>query len=330
MDFRTVITPPQSPLRLDHASGIMLLGSCFSDNIGARLEREFFDVDINPMGTLYNPASIAAAIDRIMSGQPYSRDDLFEHDGRWHSFDHHSRFSGVDVDKVISGINARLSAAGDNLGRARVLVVTLGTAWIFRLRSTGAVVANCHKLPASMFERSRMTVDDIVGLWLPLLGRLKDFNQSLKVIFTVSPIRHLADGVHGNQLSKSTLLLAVDRLVSSDDGAEYFPAYEALMDDLRDYRFYAADMTHPSDVASDYVYSLFCDGYMSDATRQLAVACRKVSSRLAHRPMTDDRRAVERFADSTRQIVNSLLLTHPCLERAITNYMTKCSTLSPA
>ncbi|MCM1518840.1 MAG: GSCFA domain-containing protein [Pseudoflavonifractor sp.] len=330
MEFRTVIKPESSNLRLDHTSAIMMLGSCFSDNIGARLEREFFDVDINPVGTLYNPVSIATAIDNIMARRTYVREDLFEHDGRWHSLDHHSRFSGTDADGVLDRINSRICTANDNLRRARVLIVTLGTSWIFRLRSTGMVVGNCHKLPAAMFVRSRMTVDDIVGLWLPLLGRIRDFNPRLEVLFTVSPIRHLADGAHGNQLSKSTLLLAVDRLVSEVSEASYFPAYEALMDDLRDYRFYAADMTHPSDVAADYVYSLFCDTYMSDATRQLAASCRKVSSRLAHRPMTDNPEAVARFTDSTRQIINSLILTHPCLERAINNYMTKCSTLSHA
>lgn len=355
MDFRTVIKPAPAAVRIDHSSGIVMLGSCFSDNIGRRLLDGLFDVDVNPMGTLYNPASIASALDDIMARREFAAADLFEHEGRWHSFAHHSRFSGTDPEKVLRGINSRLRTAHDNLRRAGVLIVTLGTAWIFTLRATGRVVSNCHKLPSVMFIRSRMSVDDIVKLWQPLLQRLREFNPSLQVIFTVSPIRHLADGAHGNQLSKATLLLAVDRLVEesstvmpsevvSPDGSvllidpippmdvEYFAAYEALMDDLRDYRFYAADMTHPSETAVDYVYSLFAESHMSEATRDLAKACRKVTRRLAHRPMTDDPAAIERFGQSTRQLVEALSLSHPYLKKAITNYnhLTKCFTQSPA
>lgn len=354
MDFRTAIKPAPATICVDHSSGIMMLGSCFSDNIGRRLLDGLFDVDVNPMGTLYNPASIASALDDIMERREFAAADLFEHDGRWHSFAHHSRFSGTDPEKVLKGINSRLRTAHDNLRLGRVLIVTLGTAWIFSLRATGRVVSNCHKLPQAMFERSRMSVSDIVTLWQPLLSRLREFNPSLQVIFTVSPIRHLADGAHGNQLSKATLLLAVDALieksrVSADfivdtEGrttfpisrplpvVEYFPAYEALMDDLRDYRFYAADMTHPSETAADYVYSLFASSHMSEATRGLAAACRKVTRRLAHRPMTDDKAAIERFEQSTLQLVESLSLSHPYLKKAITNYnhLTKCFTQSPA
>lgn len=355
MDFRTAIKPAPATIRVDHSSGIMMLGSCFSDNIGRRLLDGLFDVDVNPMGTLYNPASIASALDDIMERREFAAADLFEHDGRWHSFAHHSRFSGTDPEKVLKGINSRLRTAHDNLRLGRVLIVTLGTAWIFSLRATGRVVSNCHKLPQAMFERSRMSVSDIVTLWQPLLSRLREFNPSLQVIFTVSPIRHLADGAHGNQLSKATLLLAVDALIEAastvmpteavcPDGTillidpvppmamEYFPAYEALMDDLRDYRFYAADMTHPSETAADYVYSLFASSHMSEATRGLAAACRKVTRRLAHRPMTDDKAAIERFEQSTLQLVESLSLSHPYLKKAITNYnhLTKCFTQSPA
>lgn len=355
MDFRTVIKPAPATVRIDHSSGVVMLGSCFSDNIGRRLLDGLFDVDVNPMGTLYNPASIASALDDIMARREFAAADLFEHDGRWHSFAHHSRFSGTDPEKVLRGINSRLRTAHDNLRRAGVLIVTFGTAWIFTLRATRRVVSNCHKLPSAMFIRSRMSVDDIVKLWQPLLQRLREFNPSLQVIFTVSPIRHLADGAHGNQLSKATLLLAVDSLIETassvmpsevvcPDGSillidpvppmavEYFPAYEALMDDLRDYRFYAADMTHSSETAVDYVYSLFAESHMSEATRDLATACRKVTRRLAHRPMTDDPAAISRFEQSTRQLVESLSLSHPYLKRAITNYnhLTKCFTQSPA
>ncbi len=169
-----------------------------------------------------------------------------------------------------------------------------------------------------MFTREKLSVYEIVEEWSVLINDLKAFNPDLNIIFTVSPIRHLADGAHDNQLSKSTLLLAIDSLKS-----EYFPSYEIMLDDLRDYRFYAADMSHPSDVAIDYIYSLFSQSYMTDATRELARSCARITRRLTHRPMTDNVAAIESFQSSTKQILDSLLLSHPYLERAINNILSK-------
>lgn len=318
MEFRTTIKPADHQGRVNHSTPIMLVGSCFSDNIGRRLENDMFDVEVNPFGTLYNPASISSALSDIIACREFGETDLFQYEGRYHSFSHHSRFSGTDARHVLDVINRSMAAAHEQLQRCRMLLVTFGTARVFRLKSTGQVVSNCHKLPSSMFDRERMEVDEIITLWTPLLEKLKSFNPLLDVVFTVSPIRHLADGLHGNTLSKATLHLAVDRLA-----ADYFPAYEALMDDLRDYRFYASDMTHPSDVAADYVYQLFCDTYMDRDTQALATRCRKISQRLQHRPMTDDAAAIGRFNTATRHMTAELLKEYPCLERAINKQIQK-------
>lgn len=318
MEFRTAIKPLSRQGVIDHLKPMMMLGSCFSDNIGARLTNDLFDVEVNPFGTLYNPASIASALRRIISGVPFGSDDIFEHENRYHSFAHHSRFSSTNAETVLSNINTRLQAAHEQLRRAKVLIITFGTAWVFRLRTTGETVSNCHKLPAAMFTRERLSVNEIIEEWSVLINDLKAFNPNLNIIFTVSPIRHLADGAHDNQLSKSTLLLAIDCLKS-----EYFPSYEIMLDDLRDYRFYAADMSHPSDVAIDYIYSLFSQSYMTDATRELARSCARITRRLTHRPMTDNVAAIESFQSSTKQILDSLLLSHPYLERAINNILSK-------
>lgn len=318
MEFRTAIKPLNKKGIIDHQTPMMIIGSCFSDNIGTRLINNLFDVDVNPFGTLYNPASIASALRRIISGKPFDSDDIFEYENRFHSFSHHSRFSSTDSETTLNNINTRLQAAHEQLHHAKVLIITFGTAWVFRLRSTGDPVSNCHKRPAAMFTREMLSVDGIIEDWNELLNELKAFNSDLTIIFTVSPIRHLADGAHGNQLSKSTLLLAINSL-----NAEYFPSYEIMLDDLRDYRFYADDMTHPSDVAIDYIYSLFSQSYMTDATRELARSCARITRRLSHRPMTDNVATIESFQSSTKQILDSLLLSHPYLNKAITNILTK-------
>jgi len=316
MEFRTTIKPLKNQGIINHQKTIMLLGSCFSDNIGARLNSDLFNVDINPFGTLYNPASIASAIKRIISDNEFIADELFEHEHRYHSFAHHSRFSTTNINTTLQQINTRLHSAHETIKSANMLLITFGTAWVYQLKATNQIVSNCHKLPATLFSRTRLSVNDIVEEWTTLLEKLYSINSQLNVIFTVSPIRHLADGAHDNQLSKSTLLLAIDHL-----GGNYFPSYEIMLDDLRDYRFYSADMTHPSDVAIDYIYDIFSQSYMTDATRELARSCRRISQRLSHRPMTDNISAIESFNSSTKQIINSLLLSHPYLKKAINNLL---------
>ncbi len=322
MEFRTPIQPLNHRGLITHNRPVIMLGSCFSDNIGNRLRNALFDIDINPFGTLYNPASIASALNDIINHRQYTLDDLFEHDGSFHSFSHHSRFSGIDSKAVLSDINSHISSARTALQNASVLCITFGTAYVFRLSDSNKVVSNCHKLPQSMFHRQAMPVDEIVNLWQPLIDCLHRFNPNLKIIFTVSPIRHLADGAHGNQLSKSTLLLAIDRLTTANpDMAIYFHTYEIMMDDLRDYRFYADDMTHPSAVAVDYIYKNFAQSFFNTETDTLARDCEKISRRLYHRPMTDDQEAINRFNSSTKQILESLLIAHPYLQNAVDNIL---------
>lgn len=318
-EFRTIVKPLKHRGYINHRQGVMMIGSCFSDNIGFRLRQACFDVDINPFGTLYNPASIACGIDAILQCRQFSLDDLFQEkgDNRWHSFSHHSMFSSVDPQSMLCNINNRMHQAHEMIKRASTLIVTFGTAWVYKYALTGKVVANCHKLPASMFNRDMMLTDDIVLMWKDTISRIKSVNKSINVVFTVSPIRHLRDGAHENQLSKSTLLLAINQLEKACDDVIYFPAYEIMNDDLRDYRFYASDMTHPSEVAVDYIYDIFSQSFFDDDTITLAEKCEKLSKRLMHIPMSDDNDAVERFVQSTNQFKTQLLQQYPFLEAAI-------------
>ncbi len=317
MEFRTTIKPLESRGMISHDGAMMLLGSCFSDNIGRRLQDALFDVEVNPFGTLYNPASIALALRDLINCREFGLNDLFEYQGRYHSFSHHSSFSGVNAGDVISRINDKVVEASVRLKRSQVLIVTFGTAYVYEYKKTQSVVSNCHKLPASNFSRRSMAVDEIVSLWSKLIVKIREINPEINIIFTVSPIRHLADGAHENQLSKSTLLLAVNKLCHELDNVIYFPAYEIMMDDLRDYRFYASDMIHPSDVAIGYIYEIFSQSFFSEETNNIVRESEKLMRRLKHRHMTDDVSVIEKFNLSTQQIIDRILSAYPYLEQAI-------------
>lgn len=289
-----------------------MLGSCFSDNIGARLRYAMFNVDINPFGTLYNPFSIAASIERLIDCQPIDGSDMFQANGVWNSFLFHSKFSRTDKMRAIEKMNERILAAHQNLREAKALVITLGTSVVYRLKSTGKVVSNCHKVPQHEFVRKMESIDAMTEALEHSIVRLRKFNPSLKVIITVSPIRHVADGLETNMVSKASLRIVANTLTNRFKGVvSYFPAYEIMLDDLRDYRFYAADMVHPSEVAIEYIWQTFQATFFDDRTAQAASRCERVYKRLMHRPMTDNREAIERFNADTRTVVANLVKEYP-------------------
>lgn len=279
MQFTIPVNIRPSDTPIDHSTPIVMLGSCFTDNIGTRLLTDGFDVSVNPMGALYNPATIARVVNRALERRNYTVTDLYEHSGVWHCLDYASRRQGRDPELILKELNDDFNAFSDTLNRASTWIVTFGTSWVFNHLPTKTLVGNCHKLPMNQFMRSRMSVDEIVQLWQPLMvpGR--------RIIFTVSPVRHLSDGLDGNTLSKATLRLAVDSLTSDINQGEYFPAFEIQLDELRDYRFYAADMKHPSEVAIDYIYSRFADTYFSRETRLKALDARHDYLLSQHRPI---------------------------------------------
>lgn len=321
MDFRTIVKPIEKKGIINHQNPIILMGSCFTDNIGKKLQDALFDVDINPTGILYNPASIANAINEILINKQYTAKDLFQRndDSRYYSYNHHSDFSSINKDRMLENINNRISEANKIIKQPSTLIITFGTAYIYCLKETGSIVANCHKQPASMFDRRMLSIDEIVTMWDTLISKLKDTNPSLNIIFTVSPIRHLADGAHDNQLSKSTLLLSIAELCKKYSDIIYFPSYEILLDDLRDYRFYTQNMTHPSSVAVDYIYSIFSQSFFDKNTIQLAEECESITRHIHHKHRTDDINIIISFNTKTQDIINSLLNKHPYLIKPIQN-----------
>lgn len=296
MEFRTrlvVDTRLQGFLEYKPGHPVVMLGSCFCDNMAVRLRRHLFEVVSNPFGTLYNPLSIAEAAERLRSGKQFTPDELFRGpDGRYHSFMHHSSFSGSSPETTLTAINDALAEGHKTLENAGSVIVTLGTAWVFSLRSTGRIVANCHKLPAREFIRRRLSVAETVEA----IERIRRAVAPAPLLLTVSPVRHGADGLHGNTLSKATLHLAVE-----ESGIDYFPAYEALIDDLRDYRFTAADMRHPSEVAADYIFDLMCQALMPPATIASLGRARRFTALADHRPLSD-----ETYAEHRQRIYSEL------------------------
>lgn len=287
MELMTRIDISESEWKIGTEARVLLVGSCFADEVGQKMVRGGLHAMVNPFGTLYNPASIAASLLRSISEREYGDDAVElvrgESDGVWHSWMHHSRFSSAEKDELLARMNGTMHEVAEFLREADVLVVTLGTAIVYRLRESGMLVANCHKQSDGMFERSCMTAYDIVDQWRMLLQLLESVNPRLRVIFTVSPIRHRRDGFHANQVSKGVLLQAVDALVGVSAACSYFPAYEIMMDELRDYRFYAADMVHPSDVAVEYIWERFQYTYFNNKTKDAVAKAAKEWRRGQHR-----------------------------------------------
>jgi len=285
MDFLTEIKVSPGDFKITHACRIAMQGSCFAENIALKLLNAGFSVDLNPFGIAYNPSSLSQNLNRLVDNRLFVSEELFKDNDIFHSFSHHSRFSGTDLDDVLTKINSRLEQSSAFLRTSDLLIITLGTAYVYRLQSTGAVVSNCHKLPAKFFTYKRLTIEEIVREWNDLIARLQTLNPSLRILFTVSPIRHWKDGAHENQLSKSILLLSVDELLRNHSRCYYFPAYEIVLDELRDYRFYTEDMFHPSSQAVGYVWEKFAEAWFDEETSKKAREFEKANKALNHVPI---------------------------------------------
>ena len=312
MEFRTMIHPREDDNFMRHSDKMMLVGSCFSDNIGSRLKDAMIDVMVNPFGTIFNPLSIASSLHKLIDGEVIAGMDLFMSNGVWNCFDFHSRFSMANKDAALERMNRSIAEGHNHLLECHTLIITLGTAVVYRRRDTGEVVSNCHKVPQHEFTRRLASVDECTEALKAVLDRLHEFNPELRVLFTVSPIRHIADGLEVNSLSKAVLRVAINNVVRTHkDWVGYFPAYEIVVDDLRDYRFYNADMVHPSDVAIEYIWQTFQATYFDDHSTQAIARCERVSKRLKHRPMSNNPDVVARFNADTQAVIANLKKEYP-------------------
>lgn len=330
MDFRTKTDNVALSSKICHSDKLLVMGSCFAEHIGGRLKQMKFRTVVNPYGVLYNPCSIAAGLVRLLEQHPFAEDELceFPNEG-WNTWLHHSRYSHPVKQMALSAINESIVQGSHQLAEADVLILTLGTAWVYRLSDTNEVVGNCHKVPERRFVRQRLSVQEVVDALAPTLSRIFEMNPRLRVLFTVSPVRHLKDGLHGNQLSKATLLLAVDELCAMfSERCDYFPAYEILMDELRDYRFYADDMAHPSSRAIEYVWQCFTEHSLNAEAQQFMQLWTKVLRALEHRPFRPDSEQYQQFVQQTIARIAELQERYPyldvCEELSLLRSFQKC------
>lgn len=317
MLFTTPVGLPCGTLEISHKSRLMLIGSCFAGNIGTVLLDNKFNVDVNPFGVQYNPLSIETVLSRIIDGTPFENDspEIFEHNGKWHSILHHSDFSSNSKAQLIDGINKRLLKAHGAIGECDTIIITLGTAYAYTRKSDNAIVGNCHKLPGNCFTRTLLGLESITERLLNVMQRIIAINPKVKFLFTVSPIRHLRDGAHDNQKSKATLLLAIDRIAQTlPNNTAYFPSYEIMMDELRDYRFYADDMLHPSAKAIEYIWECFDKCYFSKETRLLNTKTAEITRGLAHRPFDPESASYTQFIAQILQKIEAVEKEHPYID----------------
>jgi len=320
MKLITEVGLPEYPFRLDHHTPVLMMGSCFTENIGRQLESYLFPVCINPFGVTYNPLSVKKGLEALIHKDAYTVEDLKLHRDLWFSFDHYTGFSSPDRDKALEQINQSFSAAKEQLKKAGILILTWGTSWVYSYNESGQVVCNCHKIPAKEFTRKQLSTREIISSYETLLPELFEFNPALKIIHTVSPVRHWKDGAHGNQLSKASLLLAGEALRKKyPDQFFYFPSYEIVMDELRDYRFYADDMIHTSNKATAYIWEKFKKVLVSAASAKIISDLEPLLKMAGHRPVNSSRESELLMKDQIHKKAAYLKTKYP--ELSLNNYL---------
>ena len=310
MKLQTQIPLAQESPSINYGSKILLLGSCFAEHIGAKLEYYQFPTHINPLGIYFHPKAIETLIDRIIQKRQFSGEDVFTLDEQWHSFEAHSRVSQTSSVALLEVLNKQLEVAREELTTASHIFLTLGSAWGYQLRESGKWVANCHKVPQKEFAKVLWSVEELELCLRNVLDMISGINPSAKVVFSVSPVRHLRDGFQENQRSKAHLLTVVHKLVESCR-ATYFPAYELMMDELRDYRFYDADLVHPNDLAVDYIWERFMNSWVDRAVNEDMKEVDAIRKGLAHRPFNPESEKHQKFLQALQIRAGKLRERYP-------------------
>ncbi len=291
-----------------YGDGLLFLGSCFADEVGGICRGLGFDAMVNPFGVLYNPASIAQSVERLNSGKPFSHEDVIAvGEGQYCTFSHNTAFWNNSEVALLEQVNQSLVEAHTHFLDSKWVVISLGTSWVFQDKETQKVVSNCHKLPASQFERKFLSMEESTQFLSEMVRR----HAEKQFIFTVSPLRHLKDGLHENQLSKAALLLAVNEVCKVFGNAYYFPAYEILMDELRDYRFYKEDMVHPTEQAVRYIWECFIDFAIDPKEKPAMRAAAELKQMLQHRPLFPESEAFKKFELQKEKKANQLKRDFP-------------------
>ena len=310
MDFHLEFTPKPFDIRINHQHNLLLIGSCFTEQIGSKLSNYKFAVFDNPNGILFNPISICKSISSYIDNKQYTDADLFYQNECWNSWEHHSRFSKPGVTECLNGINESQSKANTVIKKADWLLITLGSAFVYELANK-EVVANCHKVPTDKFSKRLLPVEEIVEGLQQMIEKTQAFNPALKIIFTISPVRHLRDGFVENNRSKATLIQAVHQLTEKNYSCFYFPAYELIIDDLRDYRFFAEDMVHPNYAATNYVWEKFIATCIDESSQQLMKEIAVIVAAKNHKPFNPTSEQHKKFLQTNLEKVKKLQQQFP-------------------
>ena len=312
MQFSTKVPIPDSANPIGYDSKIVSLGSCFAENIGEKFQYYHFENTINPFGIIFNPVSLERNIRRILQHEPFTEKDTFFHNELWHCFDVHSQASHPDKEHFLEHLNATLKRANRQITEATHIFITLGTAWVYRDIASGEIVANCHKVPQKQFTKELLPIEAIQKSLQLIANLILEANSKAVIVFTVSPVRHIKDGFTENQRSKSHLFAALHAVLgSSGQRLGYFPSYEIMMDELRDYRFYTEDMLHPNTVAIDYIWKRFTETTVSPAALPVMETVDAIQKGLAHRPFNPDSESHQKFLQHLNQKINTLVAQFP-------------------
>jgi hypothetical protein len=314
MQFTTQIPITQGDNKIDYTSRIVSLGSCFAVNIGQKLDYFKFENVTNPFGILFHPAALQKFISFAINQKQFTEDDIFYHNERWHCFDAHSDLSHTDKQMLIDNLNAAASLAHDELKKATHILITLGTAWVYRYSQKDELVANCHKVPQKEFTKELLSINAIRENLQEIIAMIADANPAAQVIFTVSPVRHIKDGFTQNQWSKANLISALHEVLQtppSGAGGHYFPSYEIMMDELRDYRFYAEDMIHPNQTAIDYIWERFTQAWVSPDAEGIMKTVDTIQKGLKHRSFNPDSAQHAAFLAKLNDRTTALLMEYP-------------------
>jgi len=284
VQFRTNIPLKEELNKIDYKSKLLLIGSCFSENISKKLAYYKFKIHSNPFGILFNPIAIETFITNAIRNKKYTEKDIFQLNERWHCFDAHSDLSASDKNELLNNLNEAISDTNQYLKEASHIIITLGTSWMYRFIETNTIVGNCHKVPQKKFLKELLTIEEITASLENICNLIKDSNSTANIVFTVSPVRHLKDGFVENSQSKAHLISAIHQIINAKKQWLYFPSYEIMMDDLRDYRFYANDMVHPNETAINYIWEHFKKVWIAANTNQIMDKVETIQKGLAHKP----------------------------------------------
>ena len=295
---------------LNYDSKILLLGSCFSENIGNKLTLYKLQSNQNPFGILFHPKAIENLITNAINEKEYVSEDLIFQDERWHSFDAHSNLSSSNQEILLKRLNSSIHSTNKNLKKATHIIITLGTSWVYRSLETGAVVANCHKIPQKKFSKELLSVVEINKSLETIISLLKSINKDINILFTVSPIRHLKDGFIENTQSKSHLIAAIHNIVDCKN-LSYFPSYEIMMDELRDYRFYSEDMIHPNKIAINYIWEKFTETWFGENSKSIMKEIELIQKGMAHKPFYENSENHQKFLQNLENKKDKIRIQFP-------------------